>query len=100
MAVLEVRGQILADKVIKQIYEEHLGLGAELNRRRRVTRCVSEEQLRGVVEQLEERLREAGQDVIDNGEEGVRTRRGTPVLEDRVCGLQHADVYRVVRRRQ
>lgn len=43
VAVLEIWREILADEIIKQIYEEHLYLSAKLNRRRRVARCIGEE---------------------------------------------------------
>lgn len=91
--ILEVGRQVLAGEIIEDVYKRDLGLrdGRQVGR----SRC-GEEQGGGVEEKLEERLREAREHVVDFCEEYVRARGGSPWAEDRMCRLEHADIYVVI----
>lgn len=48
-------------------------------------------------EYLEERIDEAGEDEVDDSEEVVRSRFGSPAIEDRVGGFEDGQICGVRR---
>lgn len=88
--VLEHGGQVLAGEVVEELHDQ-LELGEGALEHLCVALCICDDGV-GVLQLLQERLAELGQDVVDLGEEAVGAEERAPSLEDGVCDAQDADV--------
>jgi len=88
--------EILACKVVVEFEEEAHRLGQECIVGYGGWTLFCEEKRRSLTKQLKKWIDELCKDEVDLGKQGVGSDVGTPVAEDGVCGLEHADVDVVV----
>jgi hypothetical protein len=88
MRVLDRRWQIVTGEIVKDLCQQDLRLGDDVD----VGGRGAQEEGRGLAKEGEKGGDEALEDEVDLGVELVGADLGAPVAEDGVCGLEDAEV--------